>query len=385
MKEGREKHYHPWIYKNEISRVVGDFENGDIVDVLTASGRFYGIGYINTNSKITVRLMSFEPLSIEKLLRTRIEASIERRKNLIKTREALRLIFAESDWLPGLIVDKFGNYLVVQINTLGMEKLKHKVFEILLSIFSETIGIYEKSDTPAREKEGLTESTGWIYGSGPEIIYFQSNGLILAADLLGQKTGAFLDQINNAEALRPFAQGKICLDVFSYTGNFALHLLQYGAEHVKLIDYSDRALQIAEDLLKRNGFEGKYELINTNAFDWLKENSKSGEQYDIAVLDPPSFAKTSYSKDQAFRGHKEINLRAIKMLRKPGLLVTCSCTQVISEGEFEQILIEASEDSHAELAVIYKAGQSFDHPYILGIEETRYLKFLICETRRRRQ
>ncbi len=313
----------------------------------------------------------------------RIEQAFQRRYSILKREEALRLIFAESDWLSGLIVDKYGSYLVIQINTLGMEKLKNKTVDVLLSLLPNVVGIYEKSDAPAREKEGLKESVGWLYGSGPEIIYFQSSGLTLAADLLGQKTGAFLDQIGNARILSEFAEGKVCLDAFSYTGNFALHLLKYGAVHVKLIDYSQRALQIAQLLLKKNGFDGKYELINANAFDWLKESSTAGEQYDVVVLDPPSFAKTSHSKEQAFRGHKEINLRAIRLLKKPGLLVTSSCTQVISEPEFEQILFEAANDSHAELAVIHKAGQHFDHPYILGVEETRYLKFFICEARRR--
>lgn len=327
--------------------------------------------------------MSFEPIDVDRLIKMRIENAIHRRKRLLKDQEALRLIYAESDWLPGLIVDKYGDYLVLQINTLGMEKLKEKVVSTLVSLLPNVVGIYEKSDAPAREKEGLAQSTGWLYGSGPEIIYFRSDGLVLAADLLGQKTGAFLDQIRNARVLSHFAEGSVCLDAFSYTGNFALHLLKYGAKHVKLVDYSERALQIADDLLKKNGFEGKYELINENAFDWLKRNSAYGEQYDIVVLDPPSFAKTARSKDQAIRGHKEINLRAIRLIKKPGLLVTSSCTQVISEMEFEQILLDAANDSHAELAVIYKSGQSFDHPYLLGVEETRYLKFFVCEARRR--
>ncbi|GAB4313967.1 class I SAM-dependent rRNA methyltransferase [Pseudothermotoga elfii] len=376
------RNHHPWIYKNEIMTIKGDFEDGQIVDVFLKSGQFFARGYINTKSKITVRILTFEPKTIEQILQSRIEQAIHRRRFLLKHEQACRLIYSESDWLAGLIVDKFGPYLVIQINTLGMEKLKELSVKILLQQV-EVSGIYEKSDSPARLKEGLEKRSGWIYGNGPEIIYYRSNGLTLASDLKGQKTGAFLDQRLNARALFPYAEGKECVDVFSYTGNFALHLLKYGAKHVKLIDYSQRSLQIADQLMKLNGFEGRYDLICANAFDWLKRETSLTEQYDLIVLDPPSFAKTSSAKESAERGHKEVNLRAIKLLKKPGLLVSSSCTQILSAFDFERVMQSVASDCKVNLRIACRGGQPEDHPILLGVPETEYLKFYIFEAWRR--
>lgn len=344
-----------------------------------SNNKFYGVGYINTKSKITVRLLSLQPLSVEQIIGQRVREALERRRMLQK-QGAFRLVNGEADGLPGLVVDKYGPYLVVQINTLGMERLKELVVEKLKK-YLNPIGIYEKSDAPARSKEGLSESCGWLYGKGPDVIYFEHDGLLLAADLRGQKTGAFLDQLHNGQLCSMFAKDRVCLDVFCYTGNFALHLLKAGAHSVVLIDYSERSLSIAEQLLHLNGFEN-FQLVRANAFDWLRENSRT-EQFDLVVLDPPSFAKTSSSKDSAIRGHKEINLRAMKILRKPGILATASCTQVISEQEFETLLNAAANDNKVLLNVLYKGGQGFDHPFLLEVPETRYLKFIIAEVRRR--
>lgn len=310
----------------------------------------------------------------------RIAEALKRREKLAVGREAHRLVNGEADGLPGLVVDKYGDYLVMQINTLGMEKLKSLIVEKLKK-YTSPLGIYEKSDAPARSKEGLEESCGWILGNGPEVLYFEQDGLLLAADLKGQKTGAFLDQLHNSRLCSMFAKDQVCLDVFSYTGNFALHLLKAGAQSVVLIDYSQRSLSIAEQLLTLNGFSN-YQIVQANAFDWLKENSRF-ERFDLVVLDPPSFAKTSTSKDSALRGHKEINLRAMRILKKPGILATASCTQVISEQEFESILNDAAKDSKVLLSVLYKGGQGFDHPFLLAVPETRYLKFIVAEVRRR--
>ena len=358
----------------------GEFEDGDIVNVHLSNGKFYGVGYINTKSKITIRLLSLQPMSIEQIMDQRIAEAIRRREVLPVGREAHRLVNGEADGLPGLVVDKYRDYLVLQINTLGMEKLKDLVVEKLKK-YASPLGIYEKSDAPTRLKEGLKESCGWLLGNGPEIIYFEQEGLLLAADLKGQKTGAFLDQLHNSRLCSAFAKDRVCLDVFSYTGNFALYLLKAGAQFVVLIDYSERSLSIAEQLLRLNGFSN-YQIIQANAFDWLKENSRF-ERFDLVVLDPPSFAKTSTSKDSALRGHKEINLRGMKILKKPGILATASCTQVISEQEFESLLNDAANDSKVLLSVLYKGGQGLDHPFLLEVPETRYLKFIITEVRRR--
>ncbi|MEJ5229288.1 MAG: class I SAM-dependent rRNA methyltransferase [Pseudothermotoga sp.] len=378
------REYHPWIYSTEISRIDGEFEEGQIIDVFLSNGRFFGRGYINTKSKITVRLLTTLPKTAEQIVEEGVENALRKREHILKKEEACRLIFSESDWLAGLIVDKYGPYAVIQINTLGMERLKELIVKTLIDKF-EVLGVYEKSDSSVRSKEGLEESCGWLYGSGPEVIFYRSGDLKLAADLKGQKTGAFLDQRFNARALEPYADGKVCLDVFSYTGNFSLHLLKYGAKHVRLIDYSQRSLQIAEQLLKVNGFDGKYELINENAFDWLKRESTSQERYDLIVLDPPSFAKSSASKASAQRGHKEINLRAMKLLKKPGILVSSCCTQVLSETDFEQVLQDSAEDCKVQACILYRGSQPADHPILLGVPETRYLKFHIMSIWRRDQ
>jgi 23S rRNA (cytosine1962-C5)-methyltransferase len=375
-----QQNFHPWIFQAEIAKMEGEFEDGDIVNVHLSNGKFYGVGYINTKSKITIRLLSLQPMSIEQMMDQRIAEAIRRREVLPVGREAHRLVNGEADGLPGLVVDKYRDYLVLQINTLGMEKLKDLVVEKLKK-YASPLGIYEKSDAPTRLKEGLKESCGWLLGNGPEIIYFEQEGLLLAADLKGQKTGAFLDQLHNSRLCSAFAKDRVCLDVFSYTGNFALHLLKAGAQFVVLIDYSERSLSIAEQLLRLNGFSN-YRIIQANAFDWLKENSRF-ERFDLVVLDPPSFAKTSTSKDSALRGHKEINLRGMKILKKPGILATASCTQVISEQEFESLLNDAANDSKVLLSVLYKGGQGLDHPFLLEVPETRYLKFIITEVRRR--
>jgi len=375
-----QQNFHPWIFQAEIAKMEGEFEDGDIVNVHLSNGKFYGVGYINTKSKITIRLLSLQPMSIEQMMDQRIAEAIRRREVLPVGREAHRLVNGEADGLPGLVVDKYRDYLVLQINTLGMEKLKDLVVEKLKK-YASPLGIYEKSDAPTRLKEGLKESCGWLLGNGPEIIYFEQEGLLLAADLKGQKTGAFLDQLHNSRLCSAFAKDRVCLDVFSYTGNFALHLLKAGAQFVVLIDYSERSLSIAEQLLRLNGFSN-YQIIQANAFDWLKENSRF-ERFDLVVLDPPSFAKTSTSKDSALRGHKEINLRGMKILKKPGILATASCTQVISEQEFESLLNDAANDSKVLLSVLYKGGQGLDHPFLLEVPETRYLKFIITEVRRR--
>ncbi|MGB9829651.1 MAG: class I SAM-dependent rRNA methyltransferase [Thermotoga caldifontis] len=372
--------FHPWIFRNEIAKFEGEFEDGDVVNVHLSDGKFYGVGYINTKSKITVRLLSLQPLSIEQIIDRRIAEAIERRKNALISGQAHRLVNGEADGLPGLVVDRYADYLVVQINTLGMERLKDLIVQKLVK-YVNPIGVYEKSDAPARAKEGLQENCGWLLGKGPDIIYFEHDGLLLAADLRGQKTGAFLDHLYNSYICSAFAKDRECADIFCYTGNFALHLLKAGARTVVLVDYSERSLSIAEKLLNLNGFTN-YRIVQANAFDWLRENSRS-EQFDLVVLDPPSFAKTSASKDSAIRGHKEINLRAMKILRKPGVLATASCTQVLSEMEFESLLSDAAKDTKVLLNVLYRGGQGFDHPFLLEVPETRYLKFIITEVRRR--
>jgi 23S rRNA (cytosine1962-C5)-methyltransferase len=370
---------HPWVYDNEIEKIEGNFEDGDIVLVYTFANQFFGIGYINTKSKITVRLLSRKPVDINReFIKNRILQAMRNRYSI--TREnAYRVIFGEADGLPGLIVDKFNEYLTVQFNTLGINKLKNLILDVLIEIFSPT-GIFERTEGSAVRKEGLEEFSGWIYGSGPELIPFEINGIKFLADTKGQKTGAFLDQRENARKLREFAHDKICLDCFSYTGNFGMHLLSGGAKHVTFVDYSERAIDVAKEIAKLNGFDkDRTDFVVANAFDYLKSSYEKSKKYDIVVLDPPSFAKSASSRDAAFKGYKEINYRSMKLLKSEGLLATASCTQVVSQGEFESILVDAAIDAKVLLRLIYRGGQPVDHPQVYNILETMYLKFLILQ------
>ncbi|AMW32566.1 class I SAM-dependent rRNA methyltransferase [Fervidobacterium islandicum] len=370
---------HPWVYDNEIERIEGNFEDGDIVYVHSFANQFIGIGYINTKSKITVRLLSRKSVEINReFIMNRILDAIKNRYSIAKE-NAYRVIFGEADGLPGLIVDKFDKYLSVQFNTLGINKLKNTILDVLIEIFSPT-GIHERTEGSAVKKEGLEEFSGWIYGSGPELIPFEINGIKFLADTKGQKTGAFLDQRENARKLRDFAQNKVCLDCFSYTGNFGMHLLSGGAKHVTFVDYSDRAIEIARQIAKLNGFdESRTEFVVGNAFDYLKNAYVKTKKYDVVVLDPPSFAKSASSRDAAFKGYKEINYRSMRILKDDGLLATASCTQVVSQSEFESILVDAAIDAKVFARLIYRGGQPIDHPQVYNILETMYLKFLILQ------
>lgn len=370
---------HPWVYDNEIEKIEGSFEDGDIVLVYTFANQFLGIGYINTKSKITVRLLSRKPVEINReFIKNRILQAIRNRYNITKE-NAYRVVFGEADGLPGLIVDKFDEYLTIQFNTLGINRLKNLILEVLVEIFSPA-GIFERTEGNAVKKEGLEEFSGWIYGSGPELIPFEINGIKFLADTKGQKTGAFLDQRENARKLREFAYDKICLDCFSYTGNFGMHLLSGGAKHVTFVDYSERAIEVAREIAKLNGFDkDRMDFVVANAFDYLKYSYEKAKKYDIVVLDPPSFAKSASSRDAAFKGYKEINYRSMKLLKSEGLLATASCTQVVSQSEFESILVDAAIDAKVLLRLIYRGGQPVDHPQVYNILETMYLKFLILQ------
>ncbi|MFN4223780.1 MAG: class I SAM-dependent rRNA methyltransferase [Fervidobacterium nodosum] len=368
---------HPWIYDNEIEKIEGDFENGDIVHIFTFANQFLGVGYINTNSKITVRILSRKPTEINKeFIKSRINDALKNRYNIVKE-DAYRVVFGEADGLPGLIVDKFGDYLSVQFNTLGINKLKNHIIDVLLENFNPK-GIFERTEGSAVKKEGLEEKTEWIYGNGPELIPFEINGLKFLADTKGQKTGAFLDQRENAKKLMEFAEGKECLDCFSYTGNFGMHLLRGGAKHVTFVDYSERAIDVAKEIAKLNNFQN-CTFIVANAFDFLKEEFENSHLYDIVVLDPPSFAKSASSRDAAFKGYKEINYRSMKILKNNGILATASCTQVVSQKEFEDIIVDAGIDAKVILRMLYRGGQPIDHPQVYNILETMYLKFLILQ------
>jgi len=364
----------PWIYRNEILDIP-PHEEGEICDVFDFSNNYVGRGYLNERSFITVRLLSHSPEKIDRTFFTKkIVKALKKRE---KFKGAFRLVHSEADGMPGVVADLFGKHLVVQFNTLGMEKMKDKI----LNSFEEVLdldGIFEKSEGRARKREGLEKSVGWIRGEGKELIPFQFDGVEYFSDTLGQKTGFFLDQRFNAKALRNFAHG-IVLDAFSYTGNFSINAFKGGADKVISIDRSQRAGKVYEEILKANNVKSGYEIVIGNAFDELRKFEREGRSFDLIILDPPAFAKSRKELSAALRGYKEINLRAMKILKNGGFLATASCSAALDRESFLNVVKEAAFDVHKELRIVYFGIQSYDHPVLIGMKESEYLKFFIFE------
>lgn len=367
---------HPWIYSNEVDSVIEEPKDGEIVTVLNSSRQFVGKGFYNSKSQIRVRLITRKNETIDAaFFEIRLKEALKRRFNYTK-RQAYRISHAEADGLPGLVIDKYGDYLVFQINSLGMYKNLPIIIDATTKLLNPK-GIFLKNDSPSLEKEGMDKIKEWVYGNGPEIIEFQMDGLKMYADISqGQKTGFFLDQIENSKMLSSFSYKKRCLDVFSYTGNFALQMLKGGALQVDLVDISKRALEISEKILRENKF-GNFFLIESNAFDFLKKLERGGEKYDLISLDPPPFARSRSRISNALKGYKEINLRAMNLLKNPGILATSSCSQSVTRDEFEKILYSAAADTRKRLTILHRGGQPVDHPVVMNILESDYLKFYI--------
>ncbi|NUU99281.1 SAM-dependent methyltransferase [Marinitoga sp. 1154] len=370
---------HSWIYENEIEKILGDYDNGDIVDVFY-NKKFVGRGYINNNSKIRVRLLTKKHETINyEWIKNKIKKAYEYRKLLFNKEKTFRLIFGEGDYFPGLIIDKFENYFVIQVNTLGIYRLKKYIIDALIELFNPE-GIFEKDDEKNAKIEGFDYEERWIYKEGPELIPFEINGIKFFADTLGQKTGFFLDQRYNALKVKEMANNKTVLDGFAYTGNFGVHALMGNAKHVTFLDYSDRALYVLEHTLKINNIpKDKYELYETNTFDQLRKFDDANIYFDFVIIDPPSLAKSRKSIKNAIRGYKELNLRAMRTTKNKGLFATASCTQLVYEEEFKKIIFDAAKDNKILLKQIYKGSQCPDHPVIYNILETEYLKFYLFE------
>ena len=374
---GKEKRVlggHPWVFRSDIARLEGSPEPGDIVTVRSAKGRFLAMAYWNPASEITLRVMSLreEPIDRDFIFR-RVREAVDYRRSFADLRSC-RLIFAESDRLPALIVDSFGDTLVVQCLALGMERFLPDVVDAL----AETVkpkGIWARNDVPVRRKEGLPMTTGLLWGEVPDRVEMTENGIRFLVDVKeGQKTGFFLDQKENRAAIAPFVKDQRVLDCFTHTGSFALHAGHYGAAEVTGVDISDYACAFAAENAALNGLQDRVRFVAANAFDLLSEASRSGEAYDVIILDPPAFTKTRAAIESARRGYKEINLRALKMLRPGGYLVTCSCSQHILPTMFRDIVLSAAVDARVQLRQIEFRTQGRDHPILPGVPETQYLK-----------
>lgn len=374
-----------WIFDNEIDTVMGNFENGDIVLVHDFDGYPMGRGFINTNSKITVRLMTRdENVDInEELLEKRVRDAWEYRKKVVDT-GCCRLIFAEADFLPGIVVDKFSDVLVVQSLALGIDRFKETIVELLRKVLAEdgiTIrGVYERSDVKVRKQEGMEMVKGFIGPEFPTLVQIEENGVKYEVDVKdGQKTGFFLDQKYNRLAIQKLCKNAKVLDCFTHTGSFALNCAYGGAEHVCAVDISEEAVGFAKRNAELNGLEDKMSFKAVNVFDLLPNLPTADEKYDYVILDPPAFTKSRATVDSAIRGYKEINLRAMKLLPRGGYLATCSCSHFMTDELFRTMLKSAAFDAHVELRQIEARQQAPDHPILWNMQETNYLKFYLFQ------
>lgn len=373
-KEKRVLNGHPWVFRSDIARVEGDFIPGDIVSVFSSKGRFLAKAYYNPQSQIALRIMSLRDEPIDRaLIFRRVKEAVDYRRAFADLRSC-RLIFAESDRLPALIVDSFGDVLVLQCLALGMERFKQDVVDALVEEMHPA-GIWERNDVPVRRLEGLEQTTGLLYGSVPDRVEMTENGVRFLVDVKeGQKTGFFLDQKENRAAIAPFVRGKTVLDCFTHTGSFALHAGFYGAKEVTGVDISGYACAFAAENARLNRLEDRVRFVEANAFDLLSQQSRDGVQYDVVILDPPAFTKTRSAVESAKRGYKEINLRAMKMVKPGGYLITCSCSQHILPDMFMQIVQDAAHDAHVQLRQVEYRTQGRDHPILPASPETQYLK-----------
>ena len=371
---------HPWIFANEVDKYNTESNPGEIVEVLTHDKKFVGRGYINPKSQILVRLLSRnrnEQINAD-FFYQRLLKAWEYRKRLGYI-ENCRLIFGEADDLPQLIIDKFNDYFVIQTLAYGIDVWKPALVDAINRIFQPK-GIYERNDVPVRELEGMQQVKGFLSDAFNTEIIINENGLKFYVDLdKGQKTGYFLDQQDNRRAIQNVVKGANVLGAFTYTGTFEIHAAHYGARSVLGLDISDNAVAQANRNAALNELDDICKFESANAFDVLKTWAKDGRQYDVVMLDPPSFTKTRENIQKAITGYKEINLRGMKLIRPGGFLVTSSCTSLVSPELFLETIQMAAKDAKRKLRQVTFQSQSADHPVIWNLENTRYLKFLIVE------
>jgi 23S rRNA (cytosine1962-C5)-methyltransferase len=442
---------HPWIYSNEIAKMEGEAQPGQLLEVRDHRGQLLGTGYWNPTSQITVRIVAYGPLEVmdEPFFRNRFERASSHRSRFLGDGASCRLVYGEADFLPGLVVDRFNDILVVQVLTLGMEVAKEAWLPALIETFRPR-GIYERSDVGVRTLEGLEEKTGVLYGECPRHVEILENGLKVEVDIEGgQKTGYFFDQRENRASIKPLVKGwgarsgirlqeresdegvrelvpvnakgsivtfpywdgATVLECFAHTGSFTLHACDYGAKKVTCLDISEHALQTARHNVEINGFTDRVEFVAADAFEYLRQqvagrderqlraNSKvsgakvdtskplasEGRTWDVIILDPPAFAKTKRAVEGAIRGYKDINLQAMKLLNEGGYLVTASCSYHVRPELFLETIQAAAKDAGKIIRRIEWRGAGKDHPQLAGVEEGHYLKFGIFEVRSRRE
>ena len=392
----------PWVFDNEISHVKYDspkgvkqtslaeceVNDGSVVEVFANAGAFLGSGVINKKSKITVRMIGGEHADQimadpQAFYDAKIQAAYDLRKLHYNIKDSYRLVYGEADFIPGLIVERFCDvnknvYLVIQFSTLSCEVFRKEILHSLRKII-KPYGIYEKSDAPSREKEGLSLRSAWEGEVREEKIVIRENDVLIEVDLAnGQKTGYFLDQKDNRRYVAGLCEGKRVLDTFTHTGAFGLNAVKGGAKEVISVDISPEAVELVNKNIELNKAGNKMKAVCADVFDLLKEYEKNGEKFDVIVLDPPAFTKTAKNIEKAYGGYKEINLRAMRLLNPNGILVTCSCSYFFDSEHFYGMVMKAAEDSKKRVQVLAKFGAGPDHPVLLGYPKSEYLKCAVC-------
>ncbi len=368
---------YPWVFANEVWKIEGKDKQGSVAEVRGADGRFIGLGTINHHSKIIVRMLTRKQEIIdEDFYRKRIIEAVKFRQELGYD-DNYRAVFAESDLIPGLIVDKYGEYLSVQFLSLGVEVIRDMLIRLLIEIFSPK-GIYERSDVAVRLKEGLEERKGIIYGDFDPKVTIAENGLKMIVDLEnGQKTGYFLDQKENRDDLKHYVKGKTVLDCFCNEGGFSLCAKKYGASEVTAVDISQKAIDLVKENASLNGLEIKTETADV--FEKLREYRKEKRKFGVVVLDPPAFTKSSDTVKEGYKGYKDVNINGLKLVEKGGYLVTCSCSQHLTLNLFLQMIKESVLESGVSAKLVELRMQNKDHATFIGYDESLYLKVAVIK------
>lgn len=384
---------HPWVYEGEVTGLSGPVSDGQLVDVISRRGSWLGCGFFNSRSRIRVRVLSRNPNDRfdRAFWRRRIQYAWDYRKTVMGPEDSrcCRVIFGEADGFPGLTVDRFESVLVAQVLCLGMELIKEELFSLLLEVLrsdgQDVVGVYERNDVAIRELEGMEQGKGWHPVDGEKAPDFtavdiEENSIRYTVDFEnGQKTGFFLDQKYNRQAVAKLARGRTVLDCFTHTGSFALNAARGGAKHVTAVDVSEFAVACARENARRNGLSDVMECVAANVFDLLPQLEQQPKRYDFIILDPPAFTKSRKTTQRAMTGYKEINYRAMRLLPRGGYLATCSCSHFATEELFLKMLRSAAKDAGVQLRQIEARQQCCDHPILWGVEETNYLKFYLFQ------
>lgn len=379
--ERRLRSGHPWVFSNEISSIAGDRIRGAVVEVYDAGGGYIGTGYYNPQSLIAARILSrsHEDIDTSEFYRQRIQQADAYRRSIYPGLTSYRVIHGEGDGLSGLVVDRYGSYLSIQLLSAGMDLRREQVVQALVGIFNPD-GIVARNDVTVRSLEGLGEKVEILFGSIPGPVWIEEHGLRFLVDLMaGQKTGHFLDQKENHLLLQGLCQGKDVLDCFCYSGSWGVHAAAFGASAVTCVDISGRAISLAGENAKANGLLPVMTLETLDVFERLRTLKQEGRRFDVVVLDPPAFVKSKKSLREAQKGYLTINRRAMELLQPGGYLVTCSCSFHMEREMFRDILKSAAQQAGREMRVIAARAQAPDHPVLLAVPETEYLKCFVLQ------